>query len=125
MVANHLASGTHQDYKYSVGSPETEKDKSEHKMNLKNGNNSYVQSFDDYCSLRNRAIKHEQITEWTARISDLNKQIEKIKINRFLSNADKQKQIARRMDIICFFEKKIVDTEIFLGIRRMTTAKAR
>ena len=125
MVTNHLASGAHQDYIYSVGSPETEKDKSEHKMNLKNGNNSYVQSFEDYCSLRNRAIKYEQIAEWTARINDLNNQIERIKINRFLSDAEKQKKIARRMDIINFFQKKIVDVETFLGTRNMKNSQSR
>ena len=125
MVANRFASGTHQSYIYSVGSPETDKPTFGHQTGLRNGNNAYVSSFEDYCSLRNRAIKYEQIDEWAARINDLNNQIERITFNNFLSDAEKQKKIARRMDIIRFFKQKIVDTEIFLGLRCAANSKTR
>ena len=125
MVANYLASRGQGNPVKSVTTPRTLHTENEPRPHSKSTSNSYVQSAEDYWSLKNRNIKYEQIDEWTARIKDLNNQIEKIKSSNFLSEAEKQQKIARRVDIISFFQEKIVDTEIFLGIRCATNSKTR
>ncbi len=127
MVANYFASETRPQPTANSENVRVEnRHKPEyHDIHLRNNHDAYVPSAEDFWSLRNRAIKYEHIDEWTARINDLNNQIKKIKSSTFLSEAEKQQKIVRRVDIIDFFKKKIADTENFLGLHGTINSKTR
>ena len=61
--------------------------------------------------------KSELIKKWTASIDKLEAQIEKIKKDQTLSVADRQKKIARRLDIIKDYRFSIDQTKAYLAAR--------
>ena len=60
------------------------------------------------------SAKAELIIKWTNSIEKLEKQIEKIKADKTLSTADRQKKIARRLEIIANYRASIKQTKEYM-----------